>query len=210
VSGSGRFIALEGIDGSGTTTQTARLVEALERHGTQALATCEPTAGPVGAFIRKALRRELRDEAGAPRTLPWSSMALLFAADRLDHVDSVIRPALESGVTVVCDRYVLSSLTYQSATSPEGDGALPWIRELNARAVRPDVTIVLDVSPDVARVRRMVRGGPVELFEVDELQRRLAALYARAESLLPGDRVVHVVDGAPDDVAARVLAAAVT
>jgi dTMP kinase len=203
-----RFITLEGIDGSGTTTQTARLVAELNRRGTRAVATCEPTAGPVGAFIRRALRRELRDEAGEPHSLPWSSMALLFAADRLDHVKSVIAPALAGGTTVVCDRYVLSSLAYQSATSPEGDRAVPWIRELNARAVRPDLTIVLDVPAEVARVRRTARGGPAELFEVDELQRRLADLYGAAEALLPGDRVAHIPDGSPDDVAARVLAAA--
>jgi dTMP kinase len=202
-----RFIVLEGIDGSGTTTQAARLVAELGRRGTRAVATCEPTSGPVGKFIRSALKGELTAEAGAPHALPWSSMALLFAADRLDHVESVIAPALRDGVVVVCDRYVLSSLAYQSTTSPEGERAVPWIRALNSQALRADLTIVLDVADDVARARRERRGGKPELFEVNDLQRRLAAVYASAESLLPGERVVHVADGPLDDVAAQILAA---
>jgi dTMP kinase len=200
-----RFIVLEGIDGSGTTTQASLLVAELSRRGVEAVATCEPTPGPVGKLIRSALKRELATDAGTPRPLAWTSMALLFAADRLDHVESFIAPALARGTTVVCDRYVLSSLSYQSATSPEGPGALEWIRSLNSRALRPELTIVLDVPEDVARARRESRGGPPELFEVQELQRQLAALYARAEELLPGERVVHVADGPVDTVAARIL-----
>jgi dTMP kinase len=200
-----RFIVLEGIDGSGTTTQAARLVAELGRRGVNAVATCEPTPAPIGKLIRGALKRELTTDGGSPHALPWTSMALLFAADRLDHVESTIAPALANGTTVVCDRYVLSSLAYQSSTSPEGERALPWIRALNSRVLRPDVTIVLDVPEDVARVRRESRGGTPELFEVRELQARLAQLYGRAEELLPGERVVHVPDGPVDDVAARIL-----
>jgi dTMP kinase len=200
-----RFIVLEGIDGSGTTTQVARLVTELSRRGTRAVATCEPTSGPIGKFIRSALKGALRSDDGGPHALPWSSMALLFAADRLDHVESVVVPALREGATVVCDRDVLSSLAYQSTTSPEGEAAVPWIRSLNARALRADLTIVLDVADDVARARRESRGGEPELFEDNELQRRLAGVYARAESLLPGEPVVHVADGSVDEVAARVL-----
>jgi dTMP kinase len=203
----GRFIVLEGIDGSGTTTQASRLVTELTRRGTRAVGTCEPTAGPIGRFIRSALKHELTAEGGAPHSVPWSSMALLFAADRLDHVESVVLPALREGVTVVCDRYVLSSLAYQSSTSPEGEASLPWIRSLNARSRPADLTIVLDVSEEVARGRRESRGGRPELFEVQELQKKLAQVYARAEELLPGEPVVHVNDAPMDDVAAAILAA---
>jgi len=204
-----RFIVLEGIDGAGTTTQARRLAEALERRGTPVCLTCEPTPGPVGKLIRQALQHKLVAENGeGVRPVSWSTMALLFAADRLDHVDSVIAPALSAGRTVVCDRYVLSSLAYQSVTSPAGEGAVPWIRDLNARALRPDLTIVLDVSDEVAAERRAARGGPAEMFEVREIQRRLAEVYARGERLVPDDPLVHVADGLPDDVAARVLEAA--
>ncbi len=201
----GRFIVLEGIDGSGTTTQAKRLTEELARRGRSVVATWEPSTGPVGQLIRRALRHELARDDGGQRELSWETLALLFAADRADHVESVIRPALDAGLIVVSDRYDLSSLTYQSLTAPEPDGALAWIRTLNARAVRPDLTLVLDVAGDVAEVRRASRGGPAELFEVTELQRRLAALYTRAERLVPADRLVHVVDGEPDVVFGAVL-----
>jgi dTMP kinase len=231
VSARGRFIVLEGIDGAGTTTQSRRLADALASRGIDVFLTCEPSSGPVGKLIRKALRRDLGDEpvrppdpdatlvdASAPelarrgnagsRELPWSSMALLFAADRLDHVAYVVEPALAAGKTVISDRYVLSSLTSQSVTSPEGESSLPFISAINGRALHPDLTLVFDVDPAVAEDRRNQRGGPPELYEVRDIQRRLAAAYARAEELVPGDRVVHIADGTPDEVFARILEAA--
>ena len=197
---------LEGIDGSGTTTQAKRLRDALEARGTSVCLTCEPTPGPVGKLIRQALQRKLTLDGGtAPHTLSWSAMALLFAADRLDHLDTVVLPALAEGKTVISDRYVLSSLAYQSVTSPEGDASIPWIREINARAARADLTLVLDVPDAIAEQRRAARGGPAELYEVREIQRRLCVAYAQAEVLIPNDRAVHVADGTPDEVAARIL-----
>jgi dTMP kinase len=204
----GRFIVLEGIDGAGTTTQAKRLAEALELRATPVTLTREPTGGPIGVLIRQALQRKLLDEAGVgPRVMDWSTLALLFAADRLDHVHSVIRPALAEGRTVVSDRYDLSSLAYQSVTAPDGERVVAWLRELNQKAIRPDLTLVFDVDPDVAEARRKARGGPEEIFEVSEIQRRLADVYRTAERLVPGDRVVHVADGSPDEVAVRILSA---
>jgi dTMP kinase len=205
----GRFVVLEGIDGCGSTTQCARLVEALRERGRDARGTCEPSRGPVGALIRAALERRLPpDAAGAPRSLRWSALALLFSADRLDHLDSVVLPALAAGAVVVSDRYDLSSLAYQSATAPAGRDVLPWIRELNREALRPDLTIVLDIPADAAEQRRKARGGAEELFEARALQERLAAIYARAEQLVPGDRLLHVSAlGSPEQVTAQLLAA---
>lgn len=209
MSGGGRLVVLEGIDGSGTTTQAARLASALEARGVPTLLTCEPTPGPVGSLLREALGRRLRDPRGPGAVeLGWDALALLFAADRLDHLRREILPALEAGRVVVCDRYVLSSLVYQSETSPEGAASLPFLAAANARARPADVTLVLDVDPEVAATRRAARGGPEELFEARELQARLARRYADARRLLPGARVLHVADGAPDEVAARVLEAA--
>lgn len=182
-----RFIVLEGIDGSGTTTQAQTLVAALEQAGTPARFTHEPSTGPLGRVLRQLLTG---DEQVLSRS--WDGMALLFAADRLDHVTREIEPALAAGITVVCDRYDLSSIAYQSATAPEGESAVPWLQAINQRARRPDLTLVLDVDPEVAELRRTERGEPAELFERRELQRRLAELYASAERLVPGDRLVHV------------------
>jgi dTMP kinase len=106
-----RFIALEGIDGSGTTTQKARLAAALRDRGLDVLETFEPSEGPLGTMARGMLRG---DDPAAPDLL-----ALVFAADRLEHLSRCIEPALAAGRTVICDRYVLSSLVYQSGVDPE-------------------------------------------------------------------------------------------
>ena len=133
-------------------------------------------------------------------------MALLFAADRLDHVANVVEPALWAGQVVISDRYDLSSLAYQSSTSPEGEDVLPWLRSINARAVRPDLTVVLGLPSEVAEERRRLRGGAAELFEHAELQARLAALYADAERLVPGDPISHVrADQSVEAVRAGIL-----
>jgi dTMP kinase len=199
----GRFIVLEGIDGSGTTTQGRSLVALLSQAGIAARFTCEPSTGRLGVLLR-----ELLSGAGEDVSREWDCMALLFAADRLDHVAREVRPALAQGITVVCDRYDLSSLAYQSATSAAQAAAVPWIRALNQRALRPDLTLVLNVDADVAEARRAERGGSKELFERRDLQRRLAEIYAAAEQLVPGDHLVHVnANATADEVRDAVLAA---
>jgi len=131
----------------------------------------------------------------------------LFAADRVDHVSREIAPALERGQVVLSDRYDLSSIIYQSATSPLGRDAVDWLRTINSHAVRPDLTIVLRIDADVAAARRRARGGSAELYERDELQRRLAALYLEAETLMPGERLTFVdAEGSQEEVTSAVIA----
>ncbi len=190
----GRFVVLEGVDGSGTTTQLEAVRSALSARGLEVVATREPTTGPVGRFLRTALEKKLLDAEGAPLALDWAAMALLFAADRVDHVEREIRPALARGAWVLSDRYDLSSVVYQSLTSPEGDGAIEWLRRINERAVRPDLTIVLDVDSEVAAERRRQRGGAEELYERAELQRRLGEGYREATTHFPGE-AIRFVDG---------------
>ena len=205
----GLFIVIEGIDGSGSTTHSKLLAKALRQRGIRVAETCEPSGGPIGGMIRQVLQRRLfvADAAG-PRAFAWSTMALLFAADRMDHLDSTVVPALRDGAVVISDRYDLSSLAYQSATAPTGEKVVSWIRELNARAIRPDLTIVIDVPPEVAEERRRSRQGVEELFEARDLQARLCDIYREAERLVPGDRIAHVSgEGAVSDVAASVLEA---
>ena len=206
---SGRFIVLEGIDGCGSTTHSKRLAKALRQAGIDVRLTCEPTTGPIGALIRQVLQKRLFvPDATGPRDFAWSTMALLFAADRLDHLDCTVLPALREGATVISDRYDLSSLAYQSATAPAGELVVPWIREINLCAMRPDLTIVLDVDAETAEERRRARGGFEEMFEAREIQQKLAAIYRRAEDLVPGDRVIHVsAEGEIEAVGERVLAA---
>ena len=205
----GHFIVLEGIDGSGTTSQMHRLCGWFRSRGLASVATHEPTLGPVGAIIRQVLmHRIVTPGAHGTRPPSWQTMGLLFAADRLDHVETEILPNLMDGVHVVSDRYDLSSLAYQTAISDSEDDAkvVEWIRTLNRYARRPDLTIVLDVPADLAAERRRARGGPSELYETSELQIKLAAAYLRAEELLPDDHIVHVDGtGSMDAVTAAIV-----
>jgi len=193
----GSFIVAEGIDGSGSTTLVEQLTAHFSSRQRPVYRTCEPSAGPVGALIRQILSHRIVVPGDIGPTPPgWATMALLFAADRLDHLEADVLPRLQRGIMVISDRYDLSSLAYQSATAPGGPGDVEpivnWIRELNRHARRPDLTLVLDVSPEVAADRRRTRGGSRELYEVLGLQERLARAYAAAEELVPGDRVVHI------------------
>lgn len=208
----GIFVVLEGIDGSGTTTQAARYAAHLRAQRRLVHVTHEPSNGPIGTQIRLVLRQRLQ----MPATHQAEAMALLFAADRLDHVASEIDPLLRDGYVVISDRYDLSSLAYQSITSANAAespasqrvavGSVEWIRTLNRFARRPHVTVVLDVSPDVAASRRRARGGAAEMYEDADLQARLATAYRRAEELVPGDQVIHLDgDQDPDAVAAALV-----
>lgn len=207
----GAFFVIEGIDGSGTTTQAALLSRRLATLGYEVLATREPTSGPVGQLLRAALEQRLdaardqRHELQGPLELDWRTLALLFAADRMDHVHRTIQPHLSGGGLVVSDRYDLSSLIYQSETAPSPQEALPWLRALNGQAVRPSLTLVLDVRAELAERRRQARGGREELFEKQTLQRRLAGRYLQAPEIQPQDRVVVLPgEGSPDEVAAAI------
>jgi dTMP kinase len=204
---SGRFIVLEGIDGAGTTTQTHRLGERLRSEGTHAKLTREPSDGPIGSLVRQVLAGRVVIPAG--RAPGWTTMALLFAADRMDHVESEIEPFLAQGGVVVSDRYDASSLAYQSVSSGRGgEVAVSWIRELNKHAPRPDLTIVLDLPCELAAARRETRGEAAQLYEQNEVQRALAAFYRDLAKHMPNDRVV-IIDGrgTVDEVHARVYAA---
>jgi dTMP kinase len=203
----GRFVVLEGIDGSGTTTQVARLAERLRAQRKLVRVTREPSDGPIGTLVRQVLTGRLVVPGG--RAPGWATMALLFAADRMDHVESEIEPVLAEGGTVVSDRYDASSLAYQSVSSgAEAREAVEWIRSLNRYVRRPDLTVVLDLPADVAADRRMLRGEAAQLYDQNEVQRALAAFYKDLAKHMPADRIV-VVDagGTMDDVHERVWGA---
>jgi dTMP kinase len=207
VSTRGVFVVVEGIDGAGTTTQVERYAAYLRGRGRSVHVTREPSTGPIGVFIREILA----GRAVLPSSPEGDLMALLFAADRLDHVRGEIEPELARGAVVLSDRYDLSSLAYQSvATSSRlpAHELVAWIRSLNRFARRPDVTLVVDVSPEVAAQRRERRGAAEDLYEKVALQARLAKAYAHAEALVPGDRVVHIRgDGDIETVASLVQGA---
>ena len=186
------FIALEGIDGSGTTTQLGRLAAHLRARGRRVLATREPSDGPVGRLLREILLGGHRAQDGGE--VDGLAMALLFAADRRDHLRREIEPALAGGIDVVTDRFLLSSLAYQ-AEEAERD----WVAGL-ARAVRsPDLTLLLDVPVSVAAARRRDAGRSAERYDEDGFQARVAANYRRLAAAgaveSGGRRSIVVLDG---------------
>jgi dTMP kinase len=200
----GRFVVLEGIDGSGTTTQVARLADRLRVARVPVRATREPSDGPVGTLVRQVLTGRIVVPGG--RAPAWATMALLFAADRMDHVESEIEPFVSTGGVIVSDRYDASSLAYQSVSSgTEARDAVEWIRSLNRYVRRPDLTIVLDLQPEVAAERRLLRGEAAQLYEQNEVQRALSVFYRDLSQHMPNDRIV-VIDGGGsiDEVHARV------
>jgi dTMP kinase len=189
----GKLIVLEGIDGAGTTTQAQRL----GRHfGARLHVTREPSDGAAGMLIRQILR-------GEHRRFDHTALALLFAADRLDHLRREIEPQLDKGVHVVSDRYVISSFVYQSLFV---DGE--FVHHVNRYARPADLTLLLAVPVQVALDRRQTRGMPDELFDPIEHQRRVAAEYAREAERLRVRENVKVLDGTrpPDEVFAVVRA----
>jgi dTMP kinase len=191
----GRFVVLEGLDGAGTTTQALRLAAALRRTGHRVVLTREPSEGPVGALLRQAL------DGPGRQLLSDATLALLFAADRLDHLASTVEPGLAAGAIVISDRYALSSFAYQGRVLGQ-----PWVEALNARARTPDLTLFLEVVPRVAATRRRLRGGRKERFDDSRTQASVARAYG--EVMARHGRAHHVrrIDGEMevDAVAAQV------
>ncbi|MEU0598375.1 dTMP kinase [Streptomyces sp. NPDC006393] len=144
---SGFFIALEGGDGAGKSTQAEALAEWIRSKGHEVVVTREPGATPVG----KRLRSILLDVSSAG--LSHRSEALLYAADRAEHVDTVVRPALERGAVVISDRYIDSSVAYQGAGRDLSPTEIARINRWATNGLVPHLTVLLDVSPDVARER---------------------------------------------------------
>jgi dTMP kinase len=142
------FITFEGVDGAGKSTQLKLLLEHLESLGTEYLFTREPGGTPMAERIRDILLTP------AYSGMSVISEAFLFAAGRADHVNNVIRPALEAGKVVICDRYVDSSMVYQGYAGGMPLDLLSAINEMATGSLKPHRTIVLDLAPALARERR--------------------------------------------------------
>ena len=188
---SGRFIVLEGIDGSGKGTQIGLLTDRLEAAGHKVLVTREPSAGPIGTLIRQALADASQfDEA---------TMALLFAADRLEHIREM-KAHLAAGEIVLCDRYVLSSLAYNSQTL-----TLEWILALNQEAdkrLHPDLTLYFDLSEQTALARIGARSGDRERYETQRQLYQVREMYRMLADVRLDDNVTPIdASQTPDAIA---------
>jgi len=157
----GLLIVVEGIDGAGKTTHARRIVRWLRERGIKAHYTFEPTRGAIGKIL---------EEMASKRRVDVKVEALLFAADRIDHLNRIIEPLLETGYVVVSDRYVHSSIAYQSITV----GDQRWVEELNKFAEKPDLVILLDVDPEIGL--RRIKGRKAR-FERIEILKRVKEKY---------------------------------
>ncbi len=157
------FVALEGVDGSGKTTLARNLSDALTQIGVPHTLTREPGGTALGAHARKLLL----DPAHAPT--PTTEL-LLYAADRAQHVEELILPALEQGHTVITDRYIGSTVAYQHYARGLPLDTILELNQLATRGLKPDLTILLDLEPHDATARARARGEKDRL-ETDTLNR---------------------------------------
>lgn len=190
-----RLVSIEGLDGSGGTTQLRLLAAALRAGGAAVLTTAEPTRGPIGRLIRLAL--------ADPALLGDAVLPLLFCADRADHLEREILPALARGEVVLTDRYVASSLAYQSLAVPMDE-----VWSLNAAFPPADLTVQLELPVALCLARIEARNTTRDRFETLERLSAVEATYraglARLEAA--GHPVVHIdADGTPEQVHSRVL-----
>jgi dTMP kinase len=184
----GFFICVEGLDGCGKTTQAEMLVARL-KESCNAVYTAEPSRGKIGEFIREhCLHSEKRGSSVVE--------ALLFAADRFEHVQAEILPALSAGKLVVSDRYVYSSLAYQGAAGLD----LNWIKKINEHAIRPDLAFLIDVKPEVAVQRLKPRRSVMENLET---QRKVQEIYLRFVE--KGELIMVEGNALKDKVAEEIL-----
>jgi dTMP kinase len=187
----GKFIAFEGPDGSGQSTQVAKLATYLERlhkkdpkHYPVVYVTKEPSTGVFGGFIREALRERW---SHGPLHGPLLMQAL-FVADRAHHLEHEIIPELEKGHTVITDRYAFSTIAYGAA---ENHGLWSCLVAMNETFFEPDVTILLDVSANFCMKRMKKSRGHLELYEKRETLKRVLTNYRKLAKIHSSMRVIN-------------------
>jgi dTMP kinase len=188
----GFFICVEGLDGCGKTTQTKLLVRRLRRKRYDAIYTAEPSRGKIGKFIK---RHCLHGEKRVSSIIE----ALLFAADRFEHVEDVIVPAIGKGKIVVSDRYVYSSLAYQGAAGLD----LEWIEKVNEHAIHPDLAFFIDVKPEIVVKRLKPRKSVMENLQTQQKVREVYMKFVENGELVKIDG-----NGSVQEVAESILKAA--
>ena len=200
----GKFIAFEGGEGAGKSTQARLLTQTLDARGIACVVTREP-GGTPGAEAIRALLLGTDGEGWHPR-----AEALLFAAARSDHVERKIIPALEAGQWVICDRFVDSSRAYQGGAGGLSDADVMALHQVGSHGLMPDLTLLIEVSPAIAAARALARdgdssdriGGRDEAYHA-----RVAFAFARFADAEPARFARIDGDGTADQVAEAVFAA---
>lgn len=174
------FISFEGIDGSGKTTQ-ARILHDTLRQSRKCILTREPTQGDIGNFIKRLIKR---------KKINPMAVQLLFAADRAFHVENLIKPMLKRNYTVITDRYLFSTIAYGKASGlDEG-----WLRQINGRFIKPDITLVFDIDPEIAVRRINARSKGTAYFEKLKFLQNTRKIYKK----LAKEYGCNVIDGSKD------------
>ncbi|MCP3875722.1 MAG: dTMP kinase [Desulfobacteraceae bacterium] len=183
----GKFIVFEGIDGSGKSTQIQNISNRLGTKGYKVYSTFEPTDGPIGSLIRQMLSGKLETDQ---RTI-----ASLFAADRTDHLvnkDNGIAVKVDQGDVVLCDRYYFSSYAYHAQHID-----MEWVinaNALNAEILKPDLTIFMDVDPDICFERIKNNRANFEMYEKIDIMKQVRKNYFKAFDVLKDSEKIVIVD----------------
>lgn len=198
----GLFIAFEGGDGAGKSTQAALLAEALESRGLTVLRTREPGGTPIGEKLRSLVLDHGHGHIDA------HTEALIFAASRAAHASQVIRPALERGEVVLTDRYIDSSVAYQGAGRELGTNVVRSLNEWATSGLQPDLTVLLDVDPAVGRRRRTAGDAAEDRLEseADEFHTTIRDAFLELAASRPATYLVLPAHLPVHDIAAQILA----
>jgi len=195
----GKFIVFEGIDGSGKTTQVQRLANRFIKEKKYIYKTFEPTDGPIGSLAKQMMTGRIKADN--------KTIALLFAADRIDHLLNDINgiiPMLKEGINVISDRYYFSSYAYQS----------PYIEmekiieanSISAQIIRPDINIFIDTEPQTAFNRLKKKGSRLELYENINNMQKVREFYFKAFEKLKNEEKILIINGndIPDNIELKI------
>ena len=190
----GMFIVMEGIDGAGKSTQAKMLADWFKNRGYEVVLTKEPTDTAFGKLIRRLVLTGGKEGIIDGARISHEAEALLFAADRAEHVNKLIGPSLKSGKVVISDRYFYSSLAYQWARGLD----LEWLIDLNRFAIRPDLVILLDLPVKESMKRINGRSIKSEFDKIAELQRNVRENYLKLAEMFPEMRIVNAQNTVED------------
>ncbi|MFJ6456833.1 dTMP kinase [Paenarthrobacter sp. NPDC091669] len=197
----GLFIAFEGGDGAGKSTQAARLADALQSRGLSVLRTREPGGTPIG----EKLRSLVLDHGHG--TIDARTEALMFAAARAAHASQVIRPALAEGTVVITDRYIDSSVAYQGAGRGLGAEGVLTLNQWATHGLRPDLTVLLDVDPSDGRRRRTAGDAAEDRLESepDAFHSAIRQAFLELAEATPSSYLVLPANSDMETLAAQIL-----
>ncbi|MFO8080516.1 MAG: dTMP kinase [Armatimonadota bacterium] len=196
-----RFIVLDGVEGAGKSTQLARLAAVLRKAGEDVVLTVEPGGTPVGDAIRQMLLSPVYE------ITPLTEV-FLFCASRAQHCDEIIRPALEAGRVVVCDRFSAATFAYQGHAGEVGEERVLRLDAEATRGLVPDMTIILDLPPEEGLLRKFGEKGTDEADRIERneltFHERVREAFHRYAERYPERTAIVDASGTEDEVFARV------